>query len=139
MRAKIRQDLTVGLIVYTLLLVFLIQSNNMPKCSAFFPRMVLGVFGFLNTVMIIQAFGKKEGVNIADIKSFGKPLIFFVGIVLYALLFKLIGYFLSTFILIFVSMFLLNVRPLWKILTITVGYLLFIYMLFVVWLKVPMV
>ena len=133
-----KQDLVVGIMVYALLLMFLIQSNSLPKDSAFFPRMVLSVFGLLNTVMITQAFVRKKNGNTVDIKSFGKPMLFFLGIVLYALLFRFIGYFPSTFILLFVAMFLLKVRPWWKILSISAGYLAFIYVLFVIWLKVPM-
>lgn len=62
----------------------------------------------------------------------------FLGVVLYCVLFSFTNYFIATAILILVFMLIEKVKPLWLILTIDAVYLVFIYVLFVVVLKVPL-
>ena len=62
----------------------------------------------------------------------------FLGVVLYCVLFSFTNYFIATAILILVFMLIEKVKPLWLILTIDAVFLVFIYVLFVVVLKVPL-
>ena len=72
-------------------------------------------------------------------KEIAVPLVAFAAIVVYAVLFDLFGYFPATAVMLVGFMIALKVKPWWLILAITAGYALFIYLMFVVWLKVSII
>ena len=72
-------------------------------------------------------------------KEIAVPLVAFAAIVVYAVLFDLFGYFPATAVMLVGFMIALKVKPWWLILAIRAGYALFIYLLFVVWLKVSII
>lgn len=138
-QARNNQIILVGVFIYAFLLAAYIMTNSMLPDTALFPRMIIALFAFLNTLMVIQAFrgkGGDAGITWQDIRM---PLLYFVGIVLYALLFSLTNYFVATGIMLVVYMLILKVRPLWIIPVITLAFGGFVYLLFVVWLKTSIV
>jgi hypothetical protein len=144
MNTKLKSDLGVGIIVYSLVIVFFSQTFKMPAQASLFPRMVLALMAFLNTAMLIMAFRanaakKNTGSSGVTWQMVKMPLLYFAGIVAYCVLFKFMGYFPSTAIALIAFFVISKVRPYWLITAITAGYLVFTYLLFVLWLKVPII
>ena len=73
--------------------------------------------------------------SISEIKV---PMLMFLGVVLYCLIFNFTNYFVATAIMIPAFMLVEKVRPVWKVVLIDVVYLVFIYVLFVKVLQVPL-
>ncbi|MDO4547647.1 MAG: tripartite tricarboxylate transporter TctB family protein [Clostridia bacterium] len=135
---KLCHELVIGAVIYAFLIFAFVITNSMLPDSALFPRMIIALFALLNTIMVVQAFtGKYQ--NKFTMRETLMPLLYFAGIIAYVFLFKWLGYFPATAVMMVAYMFVLKVRPIWKIGVITCGYLVFIYLLFVVWLKTSIV
>lgn len=137
-RKSVSHDLIVGVIFYAFIGFAYYVTTTMLPDSAVFPQMALALLAILNTALVINGFVKKQS-NKFSIKDTMMPLLYFAGIIVYVLLFQWIGYFPSTAIMLAAYMVILKVRPLWKIGAITVGYLIFIYLLFIVWLNTSLI
>ena len=133
-----RQGLIVGIVLYAFILFCWMCTNSFIGDAALFPRMILALFAVLNTIMVIQAFQGKGKVAFSA-KEAAMPLLYFAGIVVYALLFNLLDYFPATAIMLVGYMLILKVKPYWLIAALTGGYMVFVYVLFVVWLKTNIV
>lgn len=139
MSAKAKQDLTVGIVIYLFLGWFYWQTTSMLPDSALFPRMILGLFAILNAIMIVQGFRAGKDARAAfSFQDVIIPLIVFLCIVAYVIIFKFIGYFPSTVIMLAGLMIAFKVRPYWLIAVIIIGYCAFIYFLFVKQLNVSL-
>ncbi|SNT25320.1 Tripartite tricarboxylate transporter TctB family protein [Anaerovirgula multivorans] len=130
-----KQDLTVGVVIYTVLIWFFVQTQSMLSDSSLFPRLIIGIFAILNTFMIIRAF-KEKGSAKLSIQELKMPLLIFLGIVVYVIMFRFIGYFISTAIMMLGMMILFKVKPFYKIVAVILGYCMFVYVLFVMQLNV---
>lgn len=133
------QILIVGTFIYAFLLAAYLMTNSMLPDTAVFPRMIITLFAILNTFMVAQALrgkGEKSRVTLQEIKM---PLIYFLGIVLYAILFSVTNYFVATAVMLVAYMLILKVRPYWVIPVITIAYSIFVYLLFVVWLNTSII
>ena len=140
MSPKARESLITSGALLAVFAFLYAQTIGMPSSPALFPRMCLILLTFLTILMLyfdLKKYGKDPnadgGVHFKDIV---RPLLTFAAIVIYALLFDLFGYFPATILLLVGLMFVLKVKPWWLILAITAGYCVFIYLMFVVWLKV---
>lgn len=132
------QMLIVAVFIYAFLLAAYLMSNSMLPETALFPRMIIVLFAVLNTLLVIQSFRGGRGAQVS-LRDIGMPLLYFIGIVLYALLFSATNYFVATAVMLVSYMLVLKVRPLWIIPAVTIAYGGFVYLLFVVWLKTSIV
>ena len=143
MSRKARQDLIVVIVLYLAAGFFYAQTLEMPETAAFFPRALLILFSALNTLTLLTDVKKYWNDRESDPplvwKNINMSLLAFVGVVIYVVLFDLLGYFPATGIMIAGFMLALKVRPLWKIAVIIAGYWIFTYLLFVLWLKVRII
>ena len=136
MQKKNTQGLIVGAVLYAFIVFCWMCTNSFVGDAALFPRMILVLFAVLNTIMVIQAFlNKGKGESKFSFKEALMPLAYFAGIVVYIIVFSLIGYFPATVIMLIAFFLILKVRPYWLIAVLTGGYCLFVYLLFVLWLK----
>lgn len=142
MNKKAKQDIVACILIFTFILFCYWQTFTMKSGSHVMPRMVLGLATICNTALLIRcAIQLKNGTSgegytsIAQIKV---PVLMFLGVVLYSLLFSFTNYFIATAVMIFIFMMIERVKPLWLILTIDGVYLVFIYLLFIMVLKVPL-
>ncbi len=140
---KAKQDIGVCALIYLFILFCYWQTLTMKSGSEVMPHMVLAVAIVCNTALLVRSVGQRhknfsdEGyTSIAEIKM---PMLMFLGVVLYCLLFNFLNYFVATAIMLVVFMLIEKVKPLWMILTIAAIYLAFIYVLFVMVLKVPLI
>ena len=136
MQNKGLQKIIVGTVLYAFIVFCWFCTNSFVGDAVLFPRMILILFAVLNTIMIVQYFlGKDKGDSKFKIKDALLPLAYFAGIVVYILLFSWLGYFPATVIMLIAYFLILKVRPYWLIAALTGGYCLFVYLLFVLWLK----
>lgn len=133
-----KQGLIIGVLLYAFMVFCWMCTNSFVGDASLFPRMILVLFALLNTIMVIQSFQGKGKVSFT-VKEAAMPLLYFAGIVVYVLLFKLLGYFPATAIMLVAYMLILKVKPYWLIAALTAGYLAFVYVLFVVWLKTSII
>ncbi len=135
MKKKNTQELIVGVVLYAFILFCWMCTNKFIGDASLFPRMILVLFALLNTIMVIQAFLGKGAEGKFSPKDALMPLAYFAGIVVYVLLFAWVGYFPATVIMLVAFFLILKVKPYWLIPVLTGGYCLFVYLLFVLWLK----
>ena len=136
MRKANKQGLIIGVVLYAFIVFCWMCTNSFVGDAKLFPRMILVLFAVLNTIMVIQAFlNKKQEESKFHAKDAVMPLVYFAGVVVYVILFALIGYFPATVIMLIAFFLILKVRPYWLIAALTGGYCLFVYLLFVLWLK----
>lgn len=143
MSKKAKQDLIACGIIYLFMLFCFWQTFTMKTGSEIMPRLILTVVLICNTALVFRVIhqaskngGSEEGyTSLSEIKI---PILMFFGIVLYCLMFSFTNYFIATAIMLLVFMLIEKVRPLWMIVAIDAVYLVFIYVLFVMVLKVPL-
>ncbi len=134
------QDLVIGIIVAALG-VFLWTYTNGPKISdqnRNFSRFVLAVFiglGLILAVISIVNAKKPRGKEVT-IPEFKNPLIMYVIIIAYVLLMTRLGFFAATVLFMPVVMLFMGYRKPIPIVCVTAGMLAFVYILFVLELKV---
>lgn len=140
---KAKQDILVCALIYLFILFCYWQTLTMKSGSEVMPHMILTVAIVCNTALLVRSVSQlrktssDEGyTSVAEIKM---PVLMFLGVVLYCLLFNFSNYFVATAIMLLVFMLIEKVKPLWLIITIDAVYLAFIYTLFVMVLKVPLI
>ena len=136
MQKKNMQSLIVGVVLYAFIVFCWMCTNSFIGDASLFPRMILILFAILNTIMVVQAFLGRGKEGKFYLKDALMPLAYFAGIVVYVLLFGWLGYFPATVIMLVALFLILKVRPYWLIAALTGGYCLFVYLLFVLWLKI---
>lgn len=141
MNKKAKQDILACVLIYAFMLFCFWQTLTMKSGSATMPRLILSLALICNTALLVRCVmqlknpGSEGYTSIAEIKV---PILMFLGVVLYCLLFSFTNYFIATAVMIAVFMLIEKVKPLWLVLVIDVTYLVFIYVLFVMVLKVPL-
>ena len=137
MKKKIHSDVFVGIFLEVLCAFFFLYGRKLPKEAKTFPNIVLFLIAALSIFVIIGGIKKTKqmngGVVIKDIswEQIRYPVLTLAISVVYYFLFRYVGYFIATPILLVSLMLIFGVRN-WKPLVfIPVGYLVFTYILFV--------
>ena len=106
---------------------------------AFFPHLIIAVLGSLGILLyLVSVFKRSDGDSSNIKKSELNTIIMIVFLVVYALLFKYLGFTVSTLIYLVSSFLLLKVRLVTAILS-TVLTLGIFYLVFVVMFKIPLI
>ena len=147
MKKKLHQDIYIAIIVYIFAFGMLFLGLNIKSSeSKLYPFICLGLIIVLDTILLISAiFNTKlmspqalEEANTVRWNEIKKPLLIFLGVLVYVVLFDFFGYFVSTAVMMIGFMWLLGVRS-WKILILVpAGLLALIYFFFVTQLHVPL-
>ncbi len=139
---KAKQDILVCALIYLFILFCYWQTLTMKSGSEVMPHMILTVAIVCNTALLVRSVSQlrknSPDAGYTSIDEIKMPILMFLGVVLYCLLFNFFNYFVATAIMLLVFMLVEKVKPLWLIITIDVIYLAFIYALFVMVLKVPL-
>lgn len=142
---KLRQvhaDVWIGSLLIVLAVIFYVLAGGFlnPE-AAIWPRGVLVIIALLSAMLVVHGMkltashADPETIPFAALKG---PMASIVLIIAYAILMNFAGYFISTAIFLPIGMFALGQRN-WKaILGVTAGLELFVYVLFVVELKLRM-
>jgi len=146
MKKKVlHQDVYISIVLYIVLAFFLFASIKLPKDSAYFPIMLIAGLAILNTSVLVKGLNKtkemgKEGtiVNAINWDTIKVPLLVFVFVVGYIVLFRLTNYYISTTVFMIALMKFYKVKS-WKaIIVVTLIYNVFVYLGFSIGLKVPL-
>nr|WP_072515047.1 tripartite tricarboxylate transporter TctB family protein [Ndongobacter massiliensis] len=146
MSAKAKQDLIITVVIYLGSGFLLALTGSMLPDAALFPRMILILVLFLNTLNAAITIKKDMGLrrkntfepSMLTFETAKFPLLVFLATVAYVVVFSFTNYFISTAIMLVAFMLVEKVKIKW-IALITVVYLAFIYYLFVVQLSVQLI
>ena len=129
----------------TLAIVFYVQSLNYPHEAAMLPQILAGLIIVLALAMFAEAVINERKTVKADQESnepkehiFGfRVFVFAALITLYVTLINFLGYFLVTPLFVIAALAYLKATRLWKAVLIALGFTLFCYLLFVMFLNLP--
>ncbi|SHI25645.1 tripartite tricarboxylate transporter TctB family protein [Desulfosporosinus lacus] len=129
-------------ITLILAIVLYVDSFNLPPAAASLPRALAWIIIVLSMAMFAEAWykeRKKAKVNQETKEPIRiiRVLVFTSMIILYVALIKPLGYFLVTPLFLIVGMAYLKATRLWKAVLIALGFTLFCYFLFVMFLHLP--
>ncbi|MGI6114219.1 MAG: tripartite tricarboxylate transporter TctB family protein [Mahellales bacterium] len=141
---RIHQDVYISVLLYIVSIFFLVISLRLPKNSAIFPVLLIVAFAILNTSLLINGIKKTKViwneepnfVNSINWKVIKKPLIVFVIVVLYSILFRVTNFFIATTIFMIALMKFYKVKSWVNIILITISLNIIIYVGFVKMLNV---
>lgn len=138
---RIHPNLIIGLVLIIVSLIFYYLSYGFSNPdAAVWPRAVLIFIMILSAVLVIKGFSLTRQNTHEDEKKtdFTGPIVGLILIVLYAVIMSFAGFFVSTALFLPVGMFLLGQRNWKNLISVTAGLELFVYLLFVVGLKLRM-
>lgn len=147
MSPKAKQDLVISIVIYVVVGALFAVTGSMLPDSAMFPRMILILIAFINTLNVVSivrrdrellAKGEREP-SMLPFQTAKMPLVVFLGTAAYIVLFAFTNYFISTAVMLIAFMLIEKIKPRWMTLVITAVYLGFIYYLFVVQLSVRLI
>ena len=141
MKRWINSDTIIGLIITIISVFFLSIADKMPASAARFPKIILSILGILSFFLILKGlraslinkFNSKESITLNSIRN---PLIAIALIILYVVLLRLIGFYISTTIYTVLFMLFFREKRIRTVLLTAVSINIFIYLLFVVQLNV---
>ena len=141
---KKKQDIGACIFIYLLLIAILIPTFSMRNGAEYMPRLIAGIAGLCNTILLIRVLRTKAddsqgNPKYLDLHTLAVPVLAFIGMVVYAVIVKYTNYFIATAIFLPCFMLAEKIRKFWLILLIDGIYLGFIYVMFVIVLKVPMI
>lgn len=144
MRAKVHQDIYIGIFISLLCIVFLLITTTLPRGAAVFPALLLIILLLLAGWIIWDGVRKtksaKTGSTVDNTISYSKirvPAVTYLYICGYIALFKLVGYFIATAIFMIAIMRRFHEKSWKKNIAITAGFIFIIFALFVKQLNVP--
>ena len=143
MKKRLNSDTVSGLIIVVISIFFLSFTNKMPAGAARFPKIMLSLLGILGFILvlrglrasIINKFNGKEAISPNSEKN---PMIAIALIAIYAVLLKVIGFYIATTVYIILFMLFFQEKRIKIILLTVLGINIFIYLLFVVQLNVEL-
>lgn len=147
MRKRITREVYLGIVLTLFSVFFLFETNKLNIRATRYPRIILMTLLLLSLGLLVQGiyysfnrekYDAKHGKGNAEIGMavFGYPLILFGLIVAYLVLFHFTNFFIATAIFTPLVMLLFGERRVLAILLTTIGIDLFVYLVFVLLLKV---
>ena len=148
MKKVLHHDIYIGGILMAFAAFFFILTGEFPKESSYFPRFFTCVLILISALIIWQGVQKTrrlwqgEGAESGDAPITGhelrQPMTGLIGIVAYIAAISLIGFFVSTGLFLLTYMWCLKIRSIPMLLISTLAVEVFIYVLFVMQLKLTM-
>lgn len=141
MRLVVHHDVFLGLLISLGSIGLLLMSAEFPGETARFPKVILSFFGFcgfwtlfkgiVKTRLLSQ--GKNDEVpdKPVSLASMGKPFLCLLSVIAYVLGIKFLGFFASTTVFLVAFMYIAKVNSWTKIVLVTMGANVFLYLLFV--------
>jgi hypothetical protein len=144
MKTKVHQDVWVGVVIISACAFFLTQTPGKPGNSMLFPIILLVVMALMGMAILAGGVWKTKAAsstnpieNSLQLTKLKAPFNAFLYIAGYVFLFWLIGYFAATFVFIAAMMVRLGIRKPLQIGLVSLGFIFFVYVLFVKQLNVP--
>ncbi|WP_100012679.1 tripartite tricarboxylate transporter TctB family protein [Lentibacillus sediminis] len=125
--------------------VFFLESLNYPASAARLPQILIILVALLAIGMFIEAFIKNKKTDVksavkkeAEKINVKRVVLFTILIALYIILIDVIGYFIVTPVFLFVAMTYLRATKVYMALILSIGFTVFIYGLFSMFLNIPL-
>ena len=150
MLSNFKQELFFPLLFLTLGIFVFIESNSFPETAAFFPKLLSVLLIFFSLIIFINILQKnnieKNKINgnyntkkITSKEGNNKTVyILLIGLILYTILIKYLGYVVSTIILVYYTIFSLNYEKKRSILFISIIIGFILYFIFKYIFKTPL-
>lgn len=144
---NVHQDVFISILVYLALGFLFIVSLRIKGDSGLFPRLVMGGLAFLNTILLFRGIKKTKDAkdngydieNTITLQDIKWPLIVLAVTVVYVVIFNYTNFFVASTIFLIGLMKMYKMKS-WKtILLVTLAFNVFIYLGFVLALKVPLI
>ncbi|HHY59001.1 MAG TPA: tripartite tricarboxylate transporter TctB family protein [Clostridia bacterium] len=139
---NVKPDMIFLLLLMLISVPLYMQSRQFPMGADVFPKLLLVVILILSVYEFVRLLGSKEqDQEQAARKGWQEkynPVVVFAFCVIYAVCIKIIGFFTSTVVFVAATMWYLGVREIKTYVISIAGIGLFIYLLFVMQLKVPL-
>lgn len=130
-----------SLIPLALSVYFFVEAHNMPATASFFPKILAVLVALFSILMIAGAVRDAKKINPAEEGAekinLTRVAAFVAGIALYIYFIPKVGYFIATPLFMIMMYAYLRAISLWKSIVISVCFSVFIYCLFVWFLKLP--
>lgn len=138
-----RQSIGVSLVIMAFAVAAMVFSLPMPGNAPIFPRMAAGflflcALGLLVGTLGRQKRGEEPETAALEMEALQSPLVTLALVVAYALGFRYIGFYVTTFVITIVLMLYMGIRSVKTMALVAVVLLAFLYGLFTMQLKVPM-
>lgn len=148
MRKNVHHDLWIGSLMCLGAVVLLLRTRVMPSGAAQFPKVILGCFiafglwivykGIVKTLLLRKGLDEKVKDKPLKLMQMARPMACLLGVIAYVAIIKITGFFVASTIFSLVFMWLYGLRSVKKMLVITFGMDVFLYVLFVMQLKVQL-
>ena len=142
MKKSIHQDVYIGLVCFALCIGIFLQNRGLAGGAGTMPLILDAILAVLSAAIFIGGLRKsklpeeKQGKKAFTADALKIPFIFWLFVAAYIVLFRLIGYFLSTAVMMIAMMLFMKRRD-WKtMIIIDIIYLLVMYFVFVRVLKI---
>jgi hypothetical protein len=129
-------------------IVLLLRTGSMPAGAAQFPKVILACFigfglwiaykGVVKTRLLKNDRGDQVKDKPLDLTQLKRPFLTLAGVIMYVAAIKLAGFFVASTAFVLVFMWFSGIRSIKKMLLITLGMDIFLYLLFVIQLKVQL-
>lgn len=138
-----RQSIAVSLVIMAFALAAIYFSLPMPGNAPIFPRMAAGflflcALGLLVGTVLRKKKGEAPETAAVDFGAMQSPLVTLVLVIAYAVGFKYIGFYVTTFVITIALMLYMGIRSVKTIGLVVIVLTAFLYGLFTMQLKVPM-
>jgi hypothetical protein len=137
MKTKIDMDIYIGVFIILVSLFFLWQTQGINPGAAIFPKMLLVGLIILAIIIIWGGIKKSKDNNVSESSNKKFPLVVYICIIAYSLLFWLCGYFIASILFLIILMRYVQIKSWKKIISMTLVYLVIVYLMFAWQFKVP--
>lgn len=135
---SIHQDVWIGLLIVILCAAFFMVNKTLSSDSGMMPRLLLGMMGILGLLITNGGYKKTKqaaennpAVKMISLQSMKEPVKTYFYIIMYVVLFKLVGYFVATPVFLLSLMHHFKIKSLKLPIIVTSVYLIIIYAFFV--------
>lgn len=122
-------DIFVSVLLLIMCVLGFVETTKFTQSAAMLPRITFGCIAVLSLIQLIKVLPKKESKTV----SFSWPRVLkIMGLsVAYVLLLPVLGYYIDTILYIVATMFFFRVRNKWVLICVPVGFVIFVYFIFV--------
>lgn len=145
---SLHHDLWIGILMCVAAVVMLLRTSSMPAGAEQFPKVILWCFiafglwitykGILKTRLLISGRGDEVKDKPLALKTMKRPMLTLAGVIVYVAAIKIAGFFVASNLFVLAFMWLSGMRAVKKMAFVMAGLDVFLYLLFVVQLKVQL-
>jgi len=115
-----------------------VKAFDFPDEAAYFPKLFSVVLGILAILLLISALYRKNSESAITRVNYANTIYIVLGLIAYALVLKVLGYIISTGLLVLYVIYVLGYRKIKYMILVSVIGVLFAYVVFGIFLNVPL-